>query len=348
VAAARLAEPAAAAHGQAHAEAAAASDHAAACAPASQDECRREETRAALLEANHANKKRNIVVAKALRAAAAGATAALMGKERKWDVLRLSNFRFSQQMLDFAARMRMAPWPDLFLTHFCAPHKPSWQDVHFLDGHLDRMVSDFLEEHAGTVRQQAAEAFNKQPHHALAQEQEQLQTDGACASQASRSTARRRSRPSRAAASRKRKASQSSASRRQHPTRATAAHAVGRPSAGDRGTHAAGARSSPAPAQAASPVIEDTEDQQVALPPQQLRSSSELTATTIHLQHLPAPASASRGRSLTAGHSVSVNAPGSAADARNRRQRRHQWRLEQMQVRTVSTPAVMATGTHGE
>jgi len=299
------------------------------------------------VDANRANKKRNIVVAKALRAAAAGATAALMGKEKKWDVLRLSNFRFSQQMLDFAARMRMAPWPDLFLTHFRAPHKPSWQDVLFLDGHLDTMVSDFLTKHAETVRQQATEAFNKQPHHLHRQEQvQQAQADGDRALQASRSGARRHRRSSRAASSRKRKASQSGASRRQRPARAAAAQASGRPSTRSGGANTRSTRSGSVAPQAASPVIENTEHEQAASRPQQLRSSSDLTATTIHLQHLPV--SRGRPRPLTTGHSVSIPGPAAAAaDATYRRQRRHQSHLERM-LSTASTPAVMATGAHGE
>ena len=239
------------------------------------DNSRQAATRAAHCDANKAKQKRALVAAKTLRAATAGATAALTGEVATWGVERLVDFRFSAAELQFATQMQVPPRPDLFRVVWSGPYKASWQDVHYLGGYHDAMVSQYLHLHAKAVRAQQQDLFGQQSQQQQQQQQQQVTPQDVAHANAPKppKSAARKAGPS-SVASRKRKRQATESTRRERPVRAAAAAVAGcRSSAevsADAEVEGSGTRDSQ--------MTEELAEQQ------QPRSSSQLTALTIVLQ----------------------------------------------------------------
>jgi len=237
------------------------------------DNSRQAATRAAHCDANKAKQKRALVAAKTLRAATAGATAALTGEVATWGVERLVDFRFSAAELQFATQMQVPPRPDLFRVVWSGPYKASWQDVHYLGGYHDAMVSQYLHLHAKAVRAQQQDLFGQQSQQQQQQQQVTPQDVAHANAPKPPKSAARKAGPS-SVASRKRKRQATESTRRERPVRAAAAAVAGcRSSAevsADAEVEGSGTRDSQ--------MTEELAEQQ------QPRSSSQLTALTIVLQ----------------------------------------------------------------
>jgi len=72
-------------------------------------------------------------------------------------VVRLLNYRFSDEEHAFAAALGVAPRPDMIQVRWKGPHKPTWESVHILGGYHDDMVKEFLLKHKLAICEQQAE-----------------------------------------------------------------------------------------------------------------------------------------------------------------------------------------------
>jgi len=117
------------------------------------------ESAAARHAADKAMQRRTQHIRRESRKSAAAAIAALSGQPpRPWTVIGVSNYKFSEKELRWAAATGLPPRPDTFQLRCAESTERWWEHVDRLGGYHDSMVTEFLIRHKVCIKQQAEHA----------------------------------------------------------------------------------------------------------------------------------------------------------------------------------------------